>query len=88
MFDEMIEDIDTAKEWKLEEINWQNIAQIQEDDTIRIGKELALVAGWCGDLKGAVTGRVWGRRILLNCGCGKTKVLQVADGLETCFVEA
>lgn len=76
------------KEWKLEEIIWSNVGQIQLGDAIRIGNEIASVEGWCGDFKGAVTGRVWGRKLLLGFfGSGIRKVLQIADGLEACFVE-
>ena len=75
------------KEWKLEEITWSDADKIQKEDAIRVGDKIARVVGWCGDLKGAATGRVWGKRFLLDFGYGDMRTLYVAVGLETCFVE-
>jgi hypothetical protein len=75
------------KEWKLEEINWQKVSEIQIEDIIRFDDlKIAQVIGWLGDLKGAVSGQIFGRKFLLDLKQGPMKELWVIEGHGSAWV--
>lgn len=87
---ERCEKMDTTlepREWKLEELSWQNVNEVRTDDIIRISNlKTARIAGWLGDLKGAVSGQWYGRKFLLDFGRGNMETLYLVEGHESAYV--
>lgn len=81
-----------SREWKLDEINWQNRDEIKEGDLVRIDDwDIREVSGWLEDLKESNSGKLIGRRLLLRYGWfyGERldrKVLYLIEGHELAIV--
>lgn len=71
------------KQWKIEEINWKNVNEVQNGDTVQTKEKIVRVLHRHHSTETVATiGEVWGINLLVISQEKYYGIILVADGLE------